>query len=223
MSTTTATSPFSFNTTGANAAANSVANASNASAQEQSDRFLKLLVTQMQNQDPLNPLDNSQVTSQMAQISTVSGIQTLNSTVSGLNSQFLQLQTMQGAGLVGHDVALQGSALRQRSGVGDGGFELASPADSVKVQVTTPDGTVVNTIDLKAQTAGRHSFNWNVPSSLQGSNLSFKVLATAGGKDVSSVALQNASINAVSTVNNSLALELSSGDRVPYDAVWAFL
>jgi flagellar basal-body rod modification protein FlgD len=102
-------------------------------------------------------------------------------------------------------------------------IELASPADSVKVQVTTPDGTVVNTIDLNAQTAGRHSFNWNVPSSLQGSNLSFKVLATAGGKDVSSVALQNASIKAVSTVNNSLALELSSGDRVPYDSVWAFL
>jgi len=219
----TTNSPLSLDTTNANAAANSASNLSSASAQEQSDRFLKLLVTQMQNQDPLNPLDNSQVTSQMAQISTVSGIQTLNSTVSGLNSQFLQLQTMQGAGLVGHDVALQGSTLRQRNGVGDGGFELASPADSVKVQVTTPDGTVVNTIDLQTQTAGRHSFNWNVPASLQGTKLSFKVLATAGAATVPSVSLQNASINAVSTVNNSLALELSSGDRVPYDAVWAFL
>ncbi|MBL8341060.1 MAG: flagellar hook assembly protein FlgD, partial [Rubrivivax sp.] len=49
------------------------------------ERFLKLLVTQMQNQDPLNPLDNAQITSQMAQINTVSGVEKLNDTVAGLN------------------------------------------------------------------------------------------------------------------------------------------
>ena len=56
-----------------------------------SDRFLKLLVAQMQNQDPLNPMDNAQVTSQMAQINTVTGIDKLNATVQGLSSQFMQL------------------------------------------------------------------------------------------------------------------------------------
>ncbi len=54
------------------------------------DRFLKLLVAQMQNQDPMNPMDNAQVTSQMAQINTVSGIEKLNTTVQGLNGQFVQ-------------------------------------------------------------------------------------------------------------------------------------
>src|ERR1700744_584332 len=57
------------------------------SAQEQSDRFLKLPVAQMSTQDPLNPMDSAQVTSQMAQISTVQGVQTLNKTVSGLDNQ----------------------------------------------------------------------------------------------------------------------------------------
>src|ERR1700744_2053316 len=57
------------------------------SAQDQSDRFLKLLVAQMSNQDPLNPMDSAQGTSQMAQISTVQGVQTLNKTVSGLDNQ----------------------------------------------------------------------------------------------------------------------------------------
>ena len=52
------------------------------SAKEQSDRFLTLLVTQMKNQDPLNPMDNAQITSQMAQISTVSGIDKLAAEVS---------------------------------------------------------------------------------------------------------------------------------------------
>src|SRR5215216_2577416 len=74
-----------------------------------SDRFLKLLVAQMRNQDPLNPMDNAQVTSQMAQINTVTGIDKLNATVQGLSGQFMQLQALQGASLVGHDVIVAGS------------------------------------------------------------------------------------------------------------------
>ena len=76
-----------------------------------SDRFLKLLVAQMKNQDPLNPMDNAQVTSQMAQINTVTGIDKLNTTVAGLSAQFMQMQAMQGASLVGHDVIVAGNKL----------------------------------------------------------------------------------------------------------------
>ena len=75
------------------------------------DRFLKLLVAQMQNQDPLSPMDNAQVTSQMAQINTVTGIDKLNSTVQGLSTQFMQLQAVQGASLVGRDVIVAGNKL----------------------------------------------------------------------------------------------------------------
>ena len=89
------------------------------------ERFLKLLVTQMQNQDPLNPLDNAQVTSQLAQINTVNGIEKLNSTVQGLSGQFVQMQALQGASLVGHDVVIAGNQLAIADGVGKAGFELA--------------------------------------------------------------------------------------------------
>ena len=82
-----------------------------ASATEQSDRFLKLLVTQMQNQDPLNPMDNAQVTTQLAQISTVSGVDKLNTSVTAMSSLLLQSQTLQGAGLVGKEVLIAGSDL----------------------------------------------------------------------------------------------------------------
>jgi flagellar basal-body rod modification protein FlgD len=105
------------------------------------DRFLKLLVAQMQNQDPLNPLDNAQVTSQMAQINTVSGIEKLNTTVQGLQSSFMQMQALQGASLVGHDVIVAGNKLDFSNGTGGtgatgvGGFELTSPADAVKLEV----------------------------------------------------------------------------------------
>ena len=56
------------------------------------DRFLKLLVAQMNNQDPMSPMDNAQLTSQMAQINTVSGIQELNQSVSKISSQFGAMQ-----------------------------------------------------------------------------------------------------------------------------------
>ena len=100
------------------------------------DRFLKLLVAQMQNQDPLNPMDNAQVTSQMAQISTVSGIEKLNSTVLGLNAQFAQLQTLRRrrAGRPRRADRRQPHA-SATDGAGHGGFELASQADRVKLEV----------------------------------------------------------------------------------------
>src|SRR5512141_2460175 len=104
------------------------------------DRFLKLLVAQLQNQDPLNPMDNAQVTSQMAQIQTVSGIEKLNSTVLGLNTQFAQLRTLGGAALVGRNVLIEGNRMVATDGVGHGGFELASQADRVKLEVLDGSG-----------------------------------------------------------------------------------
>ena len=57
----------------------------------------ELLVAQLNNQDPMNPLDNAQMTSQMAQINTVTGIQQLNQTMASMAAQFNSLQVMQGA------------------------------------------------------------------------------------------------------------------------------
>jgi flagellar basal-body rod modification protein FlgD len=94
-------------------------------AQESSDRFLRLLVTQMQNQDPLSPMDNAQVTSQMAQINTVSGIEKLNETINGMLGQFTQMQALQGAALVGRDVLVQGNELEVADGKATAAFELA--------------------------------------------------------------------------------------------------
>ena len=193
------------------------------SASEQSDRFMKLLVAQMQNQDPLNPMDNAQVTTQMAQISTVSGLEKLNTTVNGLNSQFVQLQAMQSAALIGRDVAVEGNSLRVTDGTGEGGFELSGAAKNVKVEIQNAAGTTIGTVDLTDLEAGRHDFSYAVPDSYRNSALTFKVTATNGTTAVESMALQHQRIQAVSTFGDTLALELANGDRVAYDAVWAFL
>jgi len=193
-----------------------------ADATATSDRFLKLLVAQMQNQDPLSPMDNAQVTSQMAQINTVSGIEKLNRTVEGLSSQFAQLQAVQGASLVGHDVVVPGNTLQIADGIGQGGFELAGPADHVKVEVLSPSGQVVDTMNLGAETSGIHSFEWKAGSATNDSALRFRVTATSGSVNTAAPTLIRDRVDAVTTAGNVFSLELANSGTVPYSAVKAF-
>ena len=185
------------------------------------DRFLKLLVAQMQNQDPLNPLDNAQVTSQMAQINTVNGIEKLNTTVQALSGQFVQMQALQGAALVGRDVVVAGNRLDIADKVGQGGFELTSPADAVKVEVLNAGGHVVDTIQLGAQTTGRHGFEWDA-SKTTDTNLTFRVTATSGAATLSATPLMRDRVTAVSTAGDKLTLELERSGSTLYADIKAF-
>jgi len=203
--------------------ASSPASSAAADATITSDRFLKLLVAQMKNQDPLNPMDNAQVTSQMAQINTVTGIDKLNSTVAGLSAQFMQMQAMQGASLVGHDVIVAGNKLDvdAPSAVGQGGFEIQTPADAVKVEILAPSGAVLQTLNLGAQGAGMHSFDWPAGTATDSSGLTFRVSATAGGVSIASTALMRDRVDAVTTNGNSFNLELEKSGSTPYSSVKA--
>ena len=185
------------------------------------DRFLKLLVTQLQNQDPLSPMDNAQLTSQIAQINTVTGIATLNTSVQGLSSQFLQMQTLQGASLVGKNVIVSGNRIDIEGGVGQGGFELATPADAVKVEVLNPAGKVLDTLNLGAQRTGMHSFDWAAGTYDNAANLSFRVTATSGTTKLDTTALMRDKVNAVSTSGGALQLELARAGTVDYGTVKA--
>lgn len=192
------------------------------STTEASDRFLKLLVAQMQNQDPLNPMDNAQVTSQMAQINTVTGIEKLNTTVQGLSGQFVQMQALQGASLVGRDVIVPGNKIDMQDGVGQGGFELTSAADNVKVEVLSAAGQVLDTMNLGAQTAGTHSFDWTAGTNAAATGLTFRVTATSGATKLDSTALMRDKVDAVNTSGDTLTLELEKSGNVAYDKVKAF-
>jgi flagellar basal-body rod modification protein FlgD len=188
------------------------------------DRFLKLLVAQMQNQDPLSPMDNAQVTSQMAEINTVTGIDKLNTTVQGLSSQFMQMQAVQGASLVGRDVIVAGNKLSvdATAAVGQGGFELTGAADAVKVEILSPSGAVVQTLNLGAEGAGVHSFDWPSGTATDASGLTFRVTATSGGVATPATALMRDRVDAVSTSGTTFNLELENSGTVPYSAVKAF-
>ena len=215
MTTTTAVNPYAAlsGTSAATPTANEAGSA---------DRFLKLLVTQMQNQDPLNPMDNAQITSQMAQINTVNGIEQLNTTVQGLNSQFVQLQALTGASLVGRDVTLQGNKMSVEGGKAQGAFDLSGTADRVKVEVLSPAGRVVDTIELNAQGAGRHGFEWNAGTRPDGDPYTFRVVATQGAAVVPSTALMLDRVLSVNTDGTSLMLDTQNSGPVAYRDIKAF-
>jgi flagellar basal-body rod modification protein FlgD len=186
------------------------------------DRFLKLLVAQMKNQDPLNPMDNAQVTSQMAQINTVTGIAKLNTTIEGLSTQFVQMQALQGATLVGREVTVKGSSLAIADGVGRGGFELAGAADRVKVEMLNAAGVVVGTMDLGAQSAGVHGFEWSAGTAAANTGMRFRVTATSGATTVASTPLMLDKVDSVNAGGRTMTLDLAQSGTVDYGAIKAF-
>ena len=189
-------------------------------ASEQTDRFLKLLVTQMQNQDPLNPMDNAQITTQMAQISTVSGIDELNKSIGSMSSMLMQSQQLQAAALIGKNVLVPGNKLAvDAAGNARGGFELAEGADSVTVQVKNANGLVLDTISLGPQDAGRLSFNWKAPANASG--LTFTVNAKAAGEPVTATPLVVDTVRAVYNDGGQLTVELQGAGVMPFRDVKA--
>jgi flagellar basal-body rod modification protein FlgD len=191
-------------------------------AKEANDRFLKLLVTQLQNQDPMNPMDNAQMTTQMAQISTVSGIEKLNTSVAGLTNQFMQMQALQGASLIGKEVIVKGDKLTTTEGVTRGLYQLDTAADRVKIEVLSPAGKVVDTLGVGAQKIGRHDFTWPGAAAVADpSAYRFRVAAHSGNTPLSATALTRDTVDAVNTTGNSLTLELVKSGSVPYSSIQA--
>jgi flagellar basal-body rod modification protein FlgD len=187
------------------------------------DAFLKLLVTQLQNQDPLNPMDNAEMTSQLAQINTVTGIENLNISVQSLHSQFLQMQALQGASLVGRDVTVQGNQLAMTGpDQAQAGFTLDGPADAVKVEILNGAGQVVDTVVLGALGSGRHGFEWDATAHPDAENHSFRIQATLGAADVGATPLMLDRVKSVGLDGSAgMVLTLERSGAVPYDDVYA--
>lgn len=213
----TSTSSATSGTTGTS---NAVANTDPAASQ---DRFLKLLVAQLNNQDPMNPMDNAQMTSQMAQINTVTGIQQLNQTMKDMATQFSSLQVLQGASIVGRHVLTDGNTLTLEGQAGKGGMDLSGSADAVKVEILSAGGQVVDTLSLGARDAGRVMFDWTAPANLDTANLTFRVTATQGAKQVPAAPLAQNKVISVGIDNGAMSLALQGQKTVAYANVRAIL
>ena len=219
MTTAISSASSTSNLTGSSDAPKTALSEANASQ----DRFLKLLVAQLNNQDPMNPMDNAQMTSQMAQINTVTGIQQVNETLKSMATQFSSLQVLQGTAMVGHDVFIESNTLTQKSGVASGAIDLAGKADSLKIEILSPGGEVLDTLDRGPQEAGRHTFDWDA-SNYQGlGDPSFRVTAKLAGDTVASTSMARATVMSVGSEGGVMTVQLQGRTAVSYDRVKAFL
>ena len=127
------------------------------------DAFLQLLVTQLKNQNPLDPQDNSAFVAQLAQFSSLEGITTLNSTVSSLAGNYSSSQALQASSLVGRNVIVQTNTVQldDPSKGMTGSVSVPSSIAGGTVSITDSSGTVVRTLDLGSRAAGSASFTWD--------------------------------------------------------------
>lgn len=193
---------------------NSSTSKSTSVASDAQDRFLKLLTTQLKNQDPLNPLDNAQMTSQLAQISTVDGIEKLNATLQKLVSSSVDAESLQAAALVGHQVMVAGSGIQLTDAGAVGGVELGANADQVTVTIKDANGLVINTVNLGKMAAGLQNFTWDGKNDAGvravNGNYSITVSATRGSEKVTATALQLAGVQNINRSSQGVSLNLGA-------------
>ncbi|CAI8761489.1 flagellar basal-body rod modification protein FlgD [Pseudomonas sp. IT-P253] len=226
MSVTDTTSSLSLNdilanssiktntTTGGLAAATGAATGSQSLGK---DAFLKLLVTQLKNQDPLSPQDNGAFVAQLAQFSSLEGITSLNTTVSSMASNFSSSQALQASSLVGHSVIAQTNIAQisdPTKGL-TGSVTVPSSIADGTVTITDASGKVVRTLDLGSQPAGSASFKWDGNDSsgavVPAGTYTFNASAPIGGTATALATYLPATVNSVtlSQTGGELTLNLA--------------
>ena len=223
LTATSNATPASAGMPAISSATSGASTAKKADATASQDRFLKLLVAQLNNQDPMSPMDNAQMTSQIAQINTVTGVQQVNETLKGMSEQFASLQVLQGSSMVGRNVLVEGSQLNVQGAKAAGAIDLAARAESVKIEIISPGGTVLDTLSMGAQEAGRHSFEWDASAYKGTGAASYRVIATTGGLNIANTPLVQDKVTGVGSENGSMLVQLSGNRPVGYEKIKAIL
>jgi flagellar basal-body rod modification protein FlgD len=199
------------------AALNSSSSSSNSvsTSEEMQNRFLTLLVAQLENQDPLNPLENAELTSQLAQMSTVQGIEQLNLTLNSLVNSLADTQAIQASALIGKTVLVPGANISLLNGEAFAGVNLAGPADTVTVKIYDASGNLMQTQSLGPVEAGQLLFSWDGLNSsgetAADGAYSFKVTASNGSVPVEADALQIGMVAALTRMaNGNFTLDLGT-------------
>lgn len=187
------------------------------------DNFLKLLVTQMKYQDPMNPMDSAQMTSQIAQLNTVEGINQLNATVSSLQASLMASQSMQSASLIGKTILADGNSISLLNGSANLSMRLEGAAESVVVDVINSSGRIIKTTDLGANAAGIKSFTWDGSTNEGGTapdgQYTFQVKAKKLNQTVAVTPLTQATVSGVELTSAGTQLSLNNGTNIAMSTI----
>jgi len=126
------------------------------------DDFLKLMTTQLKNQDPFKPMDNGEFMGQLAQFGTVNGIEDVRTELQNLSGSLVSNQSLQAAAMLGRQVLIPGSnGVLESGGVVDGAVELPNAVTNLNIGIYDLSGQLIRNIGLGNQSAGMVAFNWD--------------------------------------------------------------
>lgn len=210
---------------------NQVQSAAKGAVEEMQTRFMTLLTAQLKNQDPMNPLDNAEMTSQLAQMSTVEGIERLNNLFQKFVDAQIQSQIdtlgLQAVNLVGHGALVAGDNLTLTDEGGVAGFRLDGNADSVTVTIKDANGNAVRTMDLGSQSAGVQNFVWDgmndAGEKAENGTYRISVSAQKEGEAVNVSALQFGMVTALTRTSEGSLLQVGSLGNFTVDEIWQVL
>lgn len=200
--------------------------------------FLELMITQMENQDPLSPQENSEFIAQLAQFSSVEGLERLNSNFDSFTSSFISNQALQASSLVGRSVSVPSreAALVEGSVVG-GTIELPASTSDMSMNIYNSQGSLVEQIPMGAQSAGDVVFRWDgkrieingeltsweSDTPIAAGDFRFEVIASQNGEPEQLETALTANVNSVtSDANGQLILNLSGVGAVSINDVKQF-
>ena len=211
---------------------NSLGTKANAPTEEQDlgkDAFLQLMIAQLQNQDPLSPAKNEDFIAQLAQFSSVEGIQNINNSMEELASSFRSSQALQASSLVGRQVQVStDTATLSAVGPVRGTIDLDTSSANIKLYIEGPDGQIVKTEELGTQERGAIDFAWDGTdeSGLRVADGAYRVYASClvDGEIADLPVAIGANVNSVTVgQNNSMVLNIEGVGAVPLSEVSRFL
>jgi flagellar basal-body rod modification protein FlgD len=188
------------------------------------DAFLNLLITQLQNQDPLNPTDSTEFTAQLAQFSSLEQLGNVNDNLKQLQNSQASGNNAQAVALIGKEITASGNSLDLAQGPPAGcDFKLDGNASVIMVSIYDHTGEFVNSFESRNLTAGRHTLDWdgidqNGNPAAPG-NYTFEVLAAdANGDNINTTTLFSGKVDKVIFEDNTTYL-ISKDQRVALDDV----
>lgn len=185
--------------------------------------FLRLMTEQLKNQDPLKPLEGTQMLGQLAQFSTVQGIENMQNALGAVATVMESDQTLRAAALVGHDALVEAGTLDLAAGAGVNGEVVATSAGPIQIEIVDSSGQVVRRMPAEATAAGAVSYAWDGRTAAGAAAPAgrYTVRATAGtGEATESLAVRVAArVESVSIEATGLTLNLAGLGSHPLSAV----
>lgn len=184
------------------------------------DEFMTLLLTQLQNQDPLEPMDDTEMIAELAQFSSLEELTSLNESMDGVMGQLGVLSVNSAVDYIGKDVVAAGDGIaKTEQGTTDVTYTMPSDAETLKAHIYNEDGVIIASYDLDGTSEGTHTFSWDglTSSGAEASNGTYSVGFEAYDANDAAIVVSPevaGTVVGITSQNGSTVLELDDGRTV---------